>query len=75
MAEDQLERIFLPYQRLDDSAGEGFGLGLAIARRAIELRAAGSGPATASPDCACTCGCRRPPEGEVFRKLMRFTLK
>lgn len=38
-------------------------------------RAAGSGPATASPDCACTCGCRRPPEGEVFRKLMRFTLK
>ncbi|MBF3288426.1 sensor histidine kinase, partial [Pseudomonas aeruginosa] len=38
VAEDQLERIFLPYQRLDDSAGEGFGLGLAIARRAIELQ-------------------------------------
>ncbi|MGP6219198.1 sensor histidine kinase, partial [Pseudomonas paraeruginosa] len=38
VAEDQLERIFLPYQRLDAAAGEGFGLGLAIARRAIELQ-------------------------------------
>jgi two-component system sensor histidine kinase PfeS len=33
-----LERIFLPYQRLSASIGEGFGLGLAIARRAIELQ-------------------------------------
>ncbi|WP_060509579.1 sensor histidine kinase [Pseudomonas sp. NBRC 111124] len=32
-----LERIFMPYQRLPDS-GAGFGLGLAIARRAIELQ-------------------------------------
>ncbi|MGE8045551.1 HAMP domain-containing sensor histidine kinase [Pseudomonas monteilii] len=32
-----LERIFLPYQRLDGT-GAGFGLGLAIARRALELQ-------------------------------------
>ncbi|MDZ5602228.1 sensor histidine kinase [Pseudomonas sp. RP23018S] len=35
--EGDLERIFTPYQRLDDS-GAGFGLGLPIARRAIELQ-------------------------------------
>lgn len=38
MMEDQSERIFLPHQRLDGSAGEGLGLGLAIARRVIELQ-------------------------------------
>jgi two-component system sensor histidine kinase PfeS len=38
VAEADLERIFLPYQRLDGGTGAGFGLGLAIARRAIELQ-------------------------------------
>jgi two-component system sensor histidine kinase PfeS len=38
VAEEDLQRIFLPYQRLESSAGEGFGLGLAIARRAVELQ-------------------------------------
>ncbi len=37
VAEADLERIFVPYQRLDNST-EGFGLGLAIARRAVELQ-------------------------------------
>lgn len=37
VAEQDLERIFVPYQRLDNST-EGFGLGLAIARRAVELQ-------------------------------------
>ncbi|MFJ4067103.1 histidine kinase sensor domain-containing protein [Pseudomonas sp. NPDC089996] len=37
VAQADLERIFLPYQRLPGS-GAGFGLGLAIARRAIELQ-------------------------------------
>ncbi|MFQ6573994.1 HAMP domain-containing sensor histidine kinase [Pseudomonas sp. UM16] len=36
--EQDLERIFLPYQRLANHSSEGFGLGLAIARRAIELQ-------------------------------------
>ena len=40
--EQDLERIFLPYQRLANNdrndSSEGFGLGLAIARRAIELQ-------------------------------------
>ncbi|WP_312935883.1 sensor histidine kinase [Pseudomonas sp.] len=35
--EADLERIFIPYQRLENS-GAGFGLGLPIARRAIELQ-------------------------------------
>ncbi|OLF53891.1 sensor histidine kinase [Pseudomonas chlororaphis] len=41
VAEQDLERIFLPYQRLanhSEHGSEGFGLGLAIARRAIELQ-------------------------------------
>lgn len=33
-----LASLFVPYQRLKGSVGEGFGLGLAIARRAIELQ-------------------------------------
>ncbi|MFJ3485537.1 histidine kinase sensor domain-containing protein [Pseudomonas sp. NPDC090202] len=37
VAEADLERIFLPYQRLG-ATDEGFGLGLAIARSAIELQ-------------------------------------
>lgn len=37
VAEEDLERIFLPYQRLDQ-ATEGFGLGLPIARKAVELQ-------------------------------------
>ncbi|MCP8466307.1 sensor histidine kinase [Pseudomonas sp. ZM23] len=38
VAEEDLERIFQPYQRLQPSESSGFGLGLAIARRAIELQ-------------------------------------
>lgn len=37
VAEQDLERIFQPYQRLQPSESSGFGLGLAIARRGIEL--------------------------------------
>ncbi|MDT9646414.1 HAMP domain-containing sensor histidine kinase, partial [Pseudomonas sp. JV245A] len=37
VAEQDLQRIFQPYQRLDSAQGDGFGLGLAIARRAVEL--------------------------------------
>lgn len=37
VAEQDLERIFQPYQRLQPSESSGFGLGLAIARRAVEL--------------------------------------
>ena len=37
VAQADLERIFVPYQRLDSST-EGFGLGLPIARRAVELQ-------------------------------------
>ncbi|WP_130871532.1 sensor histidine kinase [Pseudomonas bubulae] len=33
-----LASLFVPYQRLKGSLGEGFGLGLAIAQRAIELQ-------------------------------------
>ena len=33
-----LASLFVPYQRLKGSIGEGFGLGLAIAQRAIELQ-------------------------------------
>ena len=33
-----LAGLFVPYQRLKGSIGEGFGLGLAIAQRAIELQ-------------------------------------
>ncbi|WP_394561481.1 histidine kinase sensor domain-containing protein [Aquipseudomonas alcaligenes] len=35
---DDLQRMFQPYQRLENNPGEGFGLGLAIARRAVELQ-------------------------------------
>lgn len=38
VAEADLSRMFLPYQRLESASGDGFGLGLAIARRAIELQ-------------------------------------
>ena len=38
VAEDDLERIFEAYLRLDGTVGGGFGLGLSIARRAIELQ-------------------------------------
>lgn len=38
VAEDDLERIFEAYLRLDGTVGSGFGLGLSIARRAIELQ-------------------------------------
>lgn len=37
VAEQDLQRIFQPYQRLDSAQGDGFGLGLAIARRTVEL--------------------------------------
>ncbi|MDF3865342.1 sensor histidine kinase [Pseudomonas denitrificans (nom. rej.)] len=37
VAEQDLERIFQPYQRLQPSESSGFGLGLAIARRGVEL--------------------------------------
>lgn len=33
-----LASLFVPYQRLKGSIGEGFGLGLAIAQRAVELQ-------------------------------------
>ena len=35
---DELDTLFVPYQRLSGCVGEGFGLGLAIAQRAIELQ-------------------------------------
>lgn len=38
VAPEDLNTLFVPYQRLDGSVGEGFGLGLAIAQRAIELQ-------------------------------------
>ncbi|MQT58828.1 HAMP domain-containing protein [Pseudomonas sp. FSL R10-0399] len=38
VAEEDLLNLFVPYQRLKGSIGEGFGLGLAIAQRAIELQ-------------------------------------
>nr|WP_294975171.1 sensor histidine kinase [uncultured Pseudomonas sp.] len=38
VAEEDLERIFQPYQRLQPAESSGFGLGLAIARRAVELQ-------------------------------------
>lgn len=38
VAEEDLPNLFVPYQRLKGSIGEGFGLGLAIAQRAIELQ-------------------------------------
>lgn len=36
--EQDLERIFEPYLRLDGTEGQGFGLGLSIARKAIALQ-------------------------------------
>ena len=38
VAAEDLPDLFVPYQRLKGSIGEGFGLGLAIAQRAIELQ-------------------------------------
>ena len=38
VAPEDLDTLFVPYQRLPDCIGEGFGLGLAIAQRAIELQ-------------------------------------
>lgn len=75
VAEDQLERIFLPTSAWTIAPAKVSASAWRSPGAPSSYRAAGSGPATASPDCACTCGCRRPPEGEVFRKLMRFTLK
>ena len=49
VAEDELQRIFQPYQRLANHSGEGFGLGLAIARRAIERQGGALWASNANP--------------------------
>lgn len=38
VAEEDLQRMFEPFRRLDGACGQGFGLGLSIARKAIELQ-------------------------------------
>lgn len=38
VAEQDLQRMFEPFRRLEGACGKGFGLGLSIARKAIELQ-------------------------------------
>ncbi len=59
VAEDQLERIFLPTSAWTIAPAKVSASAWRSPGAPSSYRAAGSGPATASPDCACTCGCRR----------------